>query len=81
MRFPREAIVSFTYERSSDTNQRIYFDIDETDTLLASGNIDGSIILYNLKQMSHVGTYPGHFDSVGCVAFNQDMIASGSGSR
>eukprot|EP00347_Sterkiella_histriomuscorum_P013682 403363771 len=82
MRYPREAFVTYNYSRTlNETNQRIYFDIDENDKYLYSGNGDGNMIVYDIKQGQWVATIPSHFDSVGAVACSGKYLASGSGSR
>ena len=37
-----------TYKRDVQTHQRIQFDINKSETLLATGNHDGSVLLFDL---------------------------------
>lgn len=72
------------YLRNADTNQRMIFDVDEYDTLMAVGSCDGKIDFYDILKNQHVGTIPAHYDSTSCIQFSPispEIILSCSGQR
>ncbi|CAO3670891.1 unnamed protein product [Umbelopsis ramanniana] len=78
------------YTRPGYTNQRISFDIDSTGQVLASGDSDGNIRLFDISVMKDGGDVieptklvRGHDDLVSSVSFNQvyPLLASCSGQR
>ncbi|KAM3587175.1 hypothetical protein VKS41_002212 [Umbelopsis sp. WA50703] len=78
------------YERPGYTNQRISFDIDSSGQVLASGDMNGSIRLFNLstaaeddKLIEPEKIMSGHQDLVSSVSFNPlyPLMATCSGQR
>ncbi len=72
------------YVRSSNTNQRMIFDVNEHDSLLAAGCCDGTVSVYDLGTNALVGSLPTHQDAVSCVQFSPispDVMLTASGQR
>lgn len=95
MRFPGR--VFFSVKRQVVTNQRIYFDLDETDKFLMSGNNDGSVGVWDLTEafncddakkdddvvLEPVLRWNAHEDCVNGVSLNPlwPIVATSSGQR
>lgn len=39
--------------------------------MLASGNTDGSVVLYDILKNAYLEVFPAHFDAVGACNFNK----------
>ena len=84
-----------TYKRTVQTNQRIQFDINTAESMLVTGNHDGTVNLFDLnKSTDHSITEPGkdkpeflnfeaHKDTVNGVSFHPfwGLLATASGRR
>ena len=73
-----------TFQRDIQTNQRINFDINGSETLLVSGNHDGTVKLYDLESAeSDVLSFEAHGDTVNGVSFHPfwGLLATASGKR
>ena len=81
-----------TFKRSVLTNQRIQFDINKSESLMASGNHDGSVSLYDLTkppgdsvEEDNAGClqFKAHKDTVNSVSFHPfwGLVATASGRR
>ncbi|CDW91562.1 telomerase cajal body protein 1-like [Stylonychia lemnae] len=81
MRFPREAIVCYNYSRLNESNQRVYYDLDEQSKYLYTGNSDGSIYVYDIQKGEFAYSFPAMFDSVGAVSIHDQFLATSSGMR
>ncbi|OWA54247.1 Telomerase Cajal body protein 1 [Hypsibius exemplaris] len=82
----------YQFRRNASTNQRVYFDLDPTETLLCSGQIDGSLLVWNLSGLPATeavhpieasSTAQLHTDMVNGVSFHPlwTMLATASGQR
>ena len=51
-----------TFYRNSQTSQRMYFGYSPETKILLSGSLDGSVLKYNIKDLSFIGQFPWMFD-------------------
>jgi len=84
----KDSYVQYNILRSEGkTNQRLYFDVAtyKERAILASGTLEGSVILYDLTGGQCLGVFPALFDAIGAVALrvegDQLLMATGSGQR
>ena len=85
--------VLHTYHRDVQTNQRIQFDINKSESMLATGNHDGSVLLFDLAGEQSVVNqeddgmsklrFEAHTDTVNGVSFHPywGLLATASGRR
>ncbi|KXJ84061.1 hypothetical protein RP20_CCG020955 [Aedes albopictus] len=74
-------------ERKCDTNQRMYFDASPFGEWLATGNVDGVVRVWNLREVDTVGRsyrkydFPLHRDCCNGVSFHptRPVVATSSG--
>lgn len=79
-----------TFSREVSTNQRIQFDINKSETLLATGNHDGTVSLFDLSRDHQIVprdegvlSFEAHTDTVNGVSFHPfwGLLATASGRR
>lgn len=77
--------VLYSLHRTVDTNQRIYFSIDNTGNYLASGGTDGSVNVWYIGggQPQHLYQFTAHQDCTNGVSFHPDIpvLATSCGQR
>ncbi len=88
IRHTKDSFVQYNLLRSETlTNQRMYFDVAifKEKTILVSGTVEGSVIIYDLTGGQCMGVFPTLFDSVGAVALRVEddklLLVTGSGQR
>ncbi|GES93892.1 telomerase Cajal body protein 1-like [Rhizophagus clarus] len=81
--------ILFKLERNGNTNQRLSFDLDITGSFLATGSLDGKMIVYDLVNLNSKGSPRkvldrlAHDDAISAISFHPTfpLIASCSGQR
>lgn len=67
IRYLKEAFIEYSLSRCADTNQRMYFDLLKIPAphtpsgyrnIVASGNTDGSIVVYDMQIGECLGVFP-----------------------